>query len=120
VTLLQESLRIAHDSGALRTKDLKRTVVDTTVAPKAITHPTAAKLSYKAIVELGKQAKKAGLPLRQSYQRVGKLALIKSGRYRHAKQMKRAKKQEKFLIVRLGRLIRDIERKQDVLEGDAQ
>lgn len=30
VALLQESLRTAHELGALRTKDLKRTVVDTT------------------------------------------------------------------------------------------
>ena len=55
----------------------------------------------------------ARITLRQSYVRVGKLALIKSGRYRHAKQMKRVKKQERFLKVRLERLIRDIERKQD-------
>lgn len=33
--LLQESLRVAHDSGALATKELKRVVVDTTVQPKA-------------------------------------------------------------------------------------
>lgn len=57
--------------------------------------------------------------MRQSYLRVGKLALMKSGRYRHAKQMKRAKKQEKFLHTRLGRLIRDVERKQEGL-GDKE
>ena len=35
--LLAESLRVAHQSGALRTRDLKRVTVDTTVQPKAIT-----------------------------------------------------------------------------------
>jgi hypothetical protein len=42
--LLAESLRVAHASGALRTGDLKRVTVDTTVQPKNITFPTDVKL----------------------------------------------------------------------------
>jgi hypothetical protein len=38
--LLAESLRVAHDSGALRTRDLARVTIDTTVQPKNITFPT--------------------------------------------------------------------------------
>ena len=38
--LLAESLRVAHASGALRTRDLARVTVDTTVQPKAISFPT--------------------------------------------------------------------------------
>ena len=38
--LLQESLRVAHDTGALAPKDLERVAVDTTVQPKAVAHPT--------------------------------------------------------------------------------
>jgi hypothetical protein len=34
--LLAESLRVAHEVGALRMRDLKRVTVDTTVQPKAI------------------------------------------------------------------------------------
>jgi hypothetical protein len=34
--LLQESLSVAHRSGAIQTKDLERVVVDTTVQEKAI------------------------------------------------------------------------------------
>ena len=41
--LLAESLRVAHESGALRTKDLARVTVDN-VQPKDITFPTDAKL----------------------------------------------------------------------------
>jgi transposase, IS5 family len=37
--LLAESLRVAHASGALRSKDLKRVTVDTTVQPKNISFP---------------------------------------------------------------------------------
>ena len=40
--LLAESLRVAHGTGALRSKDLQRVTVDTTVQPKAITFPTDA------------------------------------------------------------------------------
>jgi IS5 family transposase len=47
--LLAESLRVAHESGALRTKDLARVTVDTTVQPKNVTFPTDAKLLHAAI-----------------------------------------------------------------------
>lgn len=106
--LLQESLRIAYESNALRKQDVKRIVVDTTVQPKAVTFPLDVKLRYRALLALVALAKKHGLTLRQTYVRVTKKALMMSGRYRHAKQMKRAKKQEKFIQVRLGRVIRDV------------
>ena len=38
--VFQESLGVAHRTGALRTKDLRRVTVDTTVQEKAITFPT--------------------------------------------------------------------------------
>ena len=114
--LIQESLSVAHRTGALRTKDLERVVVDTTVQPKAVTFPTDVKLTHKAIVMLGKMARRHGVPLRQSYVRVAKRAAIKAGRYAHAKQFKRHNRQLKFLRTRLGRIIRDIERK---IENDA-
>ena len=113
--LVQESLHSAFRLGALEAKDIEKIAVDTTVQPKAVTFPTDAKLRYKAIVSLGKLAKKEEVELRQSYIRVAKQTLVKSGRYRHAKQMKRAKKSEKKLKTYLGRIIRDIERK---IEGN--
>ena len=109
--LLQESLRIAHDSGALKKSDLARVTVDTTVQPKNITFPTDAKLLLMAIQQLGKLAKEHDVPLRQSYGRVAKTAALIAGRYAHAKQYKRMHKQLKFLRTRLGRMIRDIRRK---------
>ena len=118
VTLMQESLNTAHKLGALETKQMDRVIVDTTVQPKAITFPTDAKLHYKAIVKLANLAKKNGVELRQSYVRVGKKTVAASARYRHAKQMKRAKKAEKKLNTWLGRIIRDIQRKTS--NSDAQ
>ena len=56
--LLQETLRLAHDTGALKKSDLARVTVDTTVQPKNITFPTDAKLLETAIHQLGRLAKK--------------------------------------------------------------
>ena len=113
--LLQESLRVAHDAGALKKGDLARITVDTTVQPKNVTHPTDAKLMLKAVEQLGKLARAHGVSLRQSYIRVAKRAALMSGRYAHAKQFKRRNRELKFLRTRLGRLIRDIRRK---IDGD--
>ena len=64
--LFQESLRIAHDTGALKKSDLARVSVDTTVQPKNVTFPTDAKLLEVAIRQLGKLAKAHEVPLPQS------------------------------------------------------
>jgi len=108
--LLQESLRIAHQERALSLRHVQRIVVDTTVQPKAVTFPLDVKLRYRALIALVQLAKQHHLSLRQSYVRVAKRALMMSGRYRHAKQLKRAKRQEKFIQIRLGRVIRDVQR----------
>ncbi len=109
--LLAESLRVAHASGALRSKDLARVTVDTTVQPKSITFPTDAKLLHAAIKGLNRLANKHGVRLRQSYLRVARRAAMMAGRYAHAKQFNRHRRQLRFLRSRLGRLIRDIGRK---------
>ena len=70
--LLQESLSVAHRSGAIETKELERVVVDTTVQEKAIAHPTDARLSHRAIEKLVDLAKRQGVELRQSYLRLAK------------------------------------------------
>src|SRR4029453_11289941 len=109
--LLQESLSVAHRTGAIATKDLERVVVDTTVQEKAIAHPTDARLTHRAIEKLVDLSKREGVKLRQSYRRLAKRASIMVGRYTHAHQFKRARRELKFLRIRLGRIIRDIRRK---------
>ena len=109
--LLQESLFVALKAKALKPQDLTKITVDTTVQEKAITFPTDAKLHYKAIERLGEIAKAEGVNLRQSYLRVAKQTMIMVQRYRHAKQMKRAKRAMRKLHTYLGRLLRDVERK---------
>jgi len=109
--LLAESLRVAHATGALKTRDLARVTVDTTVQPKDITFPTDAKLLHAAIEGLNRLVKKHEVPVRQSYVRLAKRAAMMAGRYAHAKQFNRHNRELRFLRTRLGRLIRDIGRK---------
>jgi IS5 family transposase len=109
-SLLQESLHVAVSSGAMKPSDTRRVIVDTTVQPKNVIFPTDAKLINRARETLVRLARKVGIDLRQSYRRVGKLALIKHQRYAHAKQFKRANKALRKLKTYLGRTIRDIGR----------
>lgn len=109
--LLQESLAVATRTQAMKPKDLARVVIDTTVQPKAVAFPTDAKLLNRARERLVKLARQTGVELRQSYVRVGKLALIKHQRYAHAHQFKRANKALRKLKTYLGRVIRDLARR---------
>src|SRR5437899_1793188 len=69
-----------------------------------------------AIKGLNRLANKHGLRLRQSYLRIAKRAAMMAGRYAHAKQFNRHRRELRILRTRLGRLIRDIGRK---IEGRA-
>jgi IS5 family transposase len=109
--LLQGTLLAAKSQGKLTPNHLKHVNVDTTVQEKAIAFPTDARLYHKARAALVKVATKCGITLRQSYERLGKRALLMNSRYLHARQMKRAKRELKKLRVFLGRVIRDIQRK---------
>ena len=109
--LLQESLAVATRTGAAKPADFRQVIIDTTVQEKAITFPTDAKLMHRARERLVRLVKQTGLVLRQSYVRVGKLALIRYQRYAHAKQFKRANRALKRIRTLLGRVIRDLTRK---------
>src|SRR3981189_3783201 len=87
----------------------------TTVQPKSVTFPTDAKLLNRAREKLVRLAQLDAVPLRQSYARVGKLALVQHQRYAHAMQFRRANRMLKKLRTYLGRIIRDIGRK---IEGN--
>ena len=108
--LVAETIALAVREKHLPKSDLTRVTVDTTVQEKNITYPTDSKLLYKAIVKLGDAAKSHGIPLRQSYVRVGKKAAVMAGRYAHAKQFKRMHRRLRKLRTYVGRLIRDIRR----------
>src|SRR5215203_4695038 len=111
IALIQESLAVATRTGAAKPANFQQVIVDTTVQEKAITFPTDAKLMHRARERLVRLAQKHGVMLRQSYVRVGKIALIQHQRYAHAKQFKRAARALRSLRTMLGRVIRDIIRK---------
>ena len=109
--ILTESLRLGLESKALNPRHFERIVVDTTVQSKAITYPTDGKLMFKAIMALNRFAKAQDIKLRQSYIRVGKRDLWASSRAFHARKFKHGRRHLKALRTKLGRLMRDIDRK---------
>jgi IS5 family transposase len=113
--LVQESLSVATKTGAAKPSDFSKVIVDTTVQEKAVAFPTDARLTHRARERLVRLAKKHGVALRQSYERIGKYALIAHQRYAHAKQFKRANKALRKLRTYLGRVERDIARR---IKGD--
>ncbi len=112
--LLKETVETAKRGKLITRRDTQRVNVDTTVQEKAIAFPTDARLYYKMLRALVRAAKQRGIELRQSYERVGKKALARQGQYRHARQMKRAQRETKKLKTYLGRVSRDIQRKEAV------
>lgn len=108
--LLKQTLEAAKRQKALKPREIKRVNVDTTVEEKAIAFPTDARLYHKARRALVRLARRLGLKLRQSFERLGKKALARQGRYASARQMKRARRQTRKLRTYLGRVIRNIER----------
>lgn len=109
--LLKGSIEAAKQRRLIDKTEMRRVNVDTTVQEKAIAYPTDARLYHKMRERLVQAASDRVIELRQSYKRVGKRALVKQGRYAHAEQMKRARRETKKLKTYLGRVLRDIERK---------
>jgi len=109
--ILQASITAGLNGEAVKELSLERVNVDTTVQPKAVTFPTDSKLYNRSRERLVRLAKMFDLPLRQTYSRLGPQALLKVGRYLHARQRKRANREIKRLKTYLGRVCRDIGRK---------
>ena len=116
--LLKETVLTGIKSGYLKKRDCEKVNVDTTVQTKSVRFPTDARLYNRVRERLVKAAEKDGLNLRQNYKIVGKKALQRYQNYSHARQMKRAKKQLRFLKTILGRVVRDIERKASVMSDE--
>lgn len=116
--LLAETVATAKRGKVLEKGHVERVNVDTTVQEKAIAFPTDARLYDKARRALVRAAEDQGIELRQSYSRLGKRALVMQGRYAHARQMRRARRETKKLKTYLGRVIRDLRRKSPKSDGE--
>lgn len=109
--LLKGTINTAKQKKLIKKHHLNHVNVDTTVQEKAIAFPTDARLYHKMRCSLVRAAKQRGIKLRQSYTRKSKRCLAKQGRYSHARQMKRARKETRKLRTFLGSVTRDIRRK---------
>ena len=114
--VLAATVDVAVEAGAVKESSFQRITVDTTVQPKNIAHPIDSRLYLKALQTLVRQAKCHGIVLRRSHTRVAKRAALMAGRYAHAKQFRRMRREIKKLKTFLGRVYRDIVRK---IAGDA-
>lgn len=109
--VLKLTLAAGVKSEAVRPTSFQRISVDTTVQSKAVAFPTDSRLYNRSRERLVRLAEEYAIPLRQSYDRLGPQALLQVGRYLHARQGKRAKREIKKVKGFLGRVYRDILRK---------
>lgn len=119
-TLLMVSINAARTIGMMKASSVDRVIVDTTVMPKAIAHPTDNRLLEKSRQHLVKLATDNNIALRQNYNREAPRLAAQVGRYAHAKQYRRMKKSLRTLKSRVGRVHREIERKIDQVSDNVR
>ena len=113
--LLAQTVNLAVSLKLIPAGALATVVVDSTVQEKAVAHPTDSKLLETARAKLVQAAQGAGIELKQTFAKEGRLLRFKAGRYAHAKQFKRMRRVIKRQSTVVGRLAREIERKANVL-----
>lgn len=108
--LLAVTIEAARAAGLIKRESLDKVIVDTTVMPKAIAHPTDSRLLERSRQHLVKFAQDNRLKLRQNYNRQAPRLATQVSRYGHAKQYKRMRGVIKALRIRVGRVQRDVQR----------
>ena len=110
--LLQTTIEAAKGLKMVKSSSFERVILDTTVMEKAVAYPTDSRLLEKARERLVVEAERASIALRQNYNRVGPQLARQVGRLAHAKQYRRMRRGIKQQRTWVGRIVRDIERKQ--------
>ena len=118
--LLKTTIEAAVDMGAVKKTEFERVIVDTTVQEKAIAHPTDSRLLEVSREKVTRLAKRAGIQLKQTYEREGKTLRRRAGGYAHAKQFKRLRTVLKRQRTILGRLLREVRRKMGGLADETR
>lgn len=106
-----EEFEVATTGGFWVAAGVARVNVDTTVQEKAIAFPTDGHPYHRIREKLVVETKEVGVKLRQTYTLKSKRALIMQGRYRHARQARRANKELRKRMTCFGRVLRDLDRK---------
>ncbi|MFY7948927.1 MAG: transposase, partial [Gemmatimonas sp.] len=109
--LLAETIAVATKAGAVSPREMERVTIDTTVATKAVAHPTDSHLLLRAIEWMNRAAKKAGIVLRQSFLRLAGRARREVGRLLHTGGHAQGLRHLRRMRTFAGRLWRDITRK---------
>ena len=110
--LLKATIDTAVAIKAVKPKELERVIVDTTVQEKAIAHPVDSRLLEIARQKVVSAAKRAGIQLKQTFAKEGKVLRRRAGGYAHAKQFRRLKRVVKRQRTVLGIVMREVQRKQ--------
>ncbi len=107
----------ARAAGLIKKSSVNKVIVDTTVMPKAIAHPTDSRLLAKSRQHLIKLADEHDIDLRQNYNRQAPRMAAHVGRNVHAKQYKHLRKAVK---TRVGRVHGEFQHKLEQLQDSAQ
>ena len=113
-TMLKATIEAGVAMKVIATAQISHVNVDKTVQIKAIRYPTKSRLYDRARELLVAHDRKAGVKVKQIYERVGKYLVMKFGLYAHARQSKRAQACTRKLRTNLGRVIREVERQGEV------
>lgn len=109
--LLAQTIQIAVELKLIKAQELARVIVDTTVQPKAVAHPTDSRLLETARAKLVQAAKEAGISLKQTFAKEGRQLARQAGRHAHARQFRRMRRVIKRQRTIALRLHREIDRK---------
>ena len=116
--ILARTVNTAVALKAITPKELETIIIDSTVQEKAIAHPTDSRLLEVARIKLVLCAKRAGIDLKQTFQKEGKTLRFRAGGYAHAKQFKRLRKVVRRQRTIVGILIREIQRKMSTVSAE--
>lgn len=111
--LLAQTLDVAIRTNAVTPQAFECVTLDTTVQTKAVAYPTDSHLLMRGIELLNRLAKKHGIPLRQSFLRVGRRAKRDVSRLIHGRGHKQAMRWVRKMRTWLGGSPRSRHRPQD-------
>lgn len=118
--LLKTTVEAAVMMGAVKHADFQRVIVDSTVQEKAVAYPTDSRLLEVARAKITRLAQRAGLTLKQTFEREGRQLRRRAGGYAHAKQFKRLQKVLRRQRTILGRVLREVARKASSLSQESR
>ncbi len=118
--LLARTINTAVAIKAIKPAELQTLIVDSTVQEKAIAHPTDSRLLEVARIKIVQYARRAGIVLKQTFQKEGKLLRFRAGGYAHVRQFKRLKKVTRRQRTIVGILIREMRRKMVTVSAEMQ